>query len=64
MMARRTDVVIRKIFKLSCFEDCRYIKSCVSLHPIVELVKCRGVKSVSKVVDNQLAFSKLFTFAF
>jgi len=66
---RCIDVAVWKIFKLSCFADCKYIRSCVSLHPIAELVKSRTVKFMGNVVDNQilanvaqLSFNELFTF--
>jgi len=69
-MDRCIDVAVRKISKLSRSEDCRYIRSCVGLHPVVELVKSKTVKFVSSVVETKvlshvfwLAFSDLFTFA-
>jgi len=72
VIGKCVDVGVRKIFKLSCFEDCRFVMSRVSLHPIAELIRSRTVKFMSSVVDNQvlsdvaqwqLAFNELFTFA-
>jgi len=69
MMDRCIDVVVRKIIRLSCSEVSAYVRSCIGLHLIAELVKRRTVKFMGSVVQNQylsevaqLTFSELLTF--
>ena len=69
MMDRCIDVAVRKIFRVSTSESCAYIRSCVGLHCVAELVQSRTVTFMNSLAEHQfpaevveLAFSELFAF--
>jgi len=66
MMDRCIDVAVRKIFGLSCSDDCSFIRSCVGLNPMSELIKLRTAKFLATVTNNcylfQLGLNELVEF--
>ena len=68
-IGRCVDAAVRKIFRVSSSDNCAFIRSCLGLCYIEEIVRKRTVKFMNNLVTQQfpsdvvhIGFSELFDF--